>query len=205
MAKKAAQADSRISLTILKEAEILINIRGVTPVIPHAWSQKALRMMPGHPEKPTVKQAKTVRDPDAEAEGCLYRLEDGDLGLPAVAFKSAAVGACRLFEGLTIVQTKVLLFVVGEGLQNLVRIQGNPTIREDTPRNSNGGTDLRYRYQINDWSAQLRVRYVPAIITPESVVALVDAGGRGGVGDWRPSAPKSHTGIYGQFRVVMGE
>ena len=38
-------------------------------------------------------------------------------------------------------------------------------------------------------------------IDADSVVALVDAGGRLGVGDWRPSSPKSATGIYGQYKV----
>ena len=31
--------------------------------------------------------------------------------------------------------------------------------------------------------------------------ALVDAAGIGGVGEWRPTSPKSATGSYGTFRV----
>ena len=43
------------------------------------------------------------------------------------------------------------------------------------------------------------------MIDEASVIALVDAAGMGGVGEWRPSAPKSATGSYGQFRVASGE
>ena len=34
------------------------------------------------------------------------------------------------------------------------------------------------------------------------MVAFLDAGGRLGVGDWRPNSPKSKTGVYGQWKVI---
>ena len=74
-------------------------------------------------------------------------------------------------------------------------------LREDTPRNSGGVADLRYRYQFDPWSAILKVRFMPTVLPAESVYALVDAAGRGGVGDWRPGSPKSNTGSYGTFRI----
>jgi hypothetical protein len=74
-------------------------------------------------------------------------------------------------------------------------------MREDTPRNATGVADLRYRNEIRNWRAELVVEFVSQVLNKESVIALVDAGGNGGVGDWRPSAPKSKTGTFGQFRV----
>ena len=103
------------------------------------------------------------------------------------------------------VEAKQLIFIEGEGPEQLVSIQGEPELREDMPRNANGNADLRYRYYIHGWSAILRVRFAPSRITQESVIALIDAAGRGGVGDWRPSAPKSYTGTYGTFRVDEGK
>ena len=35
----------------------------------------------------------------------------------------------------------------------------------------------------------------------DSVVSLVNAGGLGGVGEWRPSAPKSNSGVFGRYEV----
>jgi hypothetical protein len=99
------------------------------------------------------------------------------------------------------VEAKQLLFVEGEGPEQLVRISGKKDLHEDMPRNANGNADLRYRYYVQDWAAVLRIRYTPSRITRESVIALVDAAGRGGVGDWRPSAPKSYTGTFGTWRV----
>jgi len=198
MAKKLADTGT-IVLDRLVDAMIEIPIIGLTPVIPHRWSEKAKRMMPGHPDG-GIKTTKEKRKPEEEAAACLYKLGKS-LALPATAFKAAAVGACRFFDKPSMVEAKQLIFVEGDGPEQLVKIQGAKELREDTPRNANGNADLRYRYYINDWSAVLRVRYTPARITKESVVALIDAGGRGGVGDWRPSAPKSYTGTYGTFRV----
>ena len=65
-----------------------------------------------------------------------------------------------------------------------------------------GVADLRYRYSFFPWSADLRIRFLPSVLTQDSVLALLDAAGYGGVGDWRPSAPKSATGTFGQFEVV---
>jgi hypothetical protein len=61
--------------------------------------------------------------------------------------------------------------------------------------------DLRYRNYFFPWKAVLNIRFISDAIDADSILALVDAGGRGGVGDWRPSSPKSATGTYGQYRV----
>ena len=201
MAKaKSVENVGTIVLNRLQDAIIEIPIKGLTPVIPHRWSEKSKRMMPGHPDGDSVKKTKEKRVPKDEAEACLYKLGNA-LALPATGFKAAVVGACRFFEKPSMVEAKQLIFIEGEGPEQLVKITGEKELREDTPRNANGNADLRYRYYIHGWSAVLRVRYTPARITKESVIALVDAAGRGGVCDWRPSAPKSYTGTFGTFRV----
>jgi hypothetical protein len=190
-----------VELQRLQDVELVVAIRGLTPYIPHRWSEKAKAMMPGHPGGDVVKQKKGLRQPTEEAESCLYRLEDGRLGMPATALKAAIVGACRFFDKPSMTECRQLIHVVGEGPDQLVPIEGELELHEDTPRNSNGGADLRYRFYITGWSAVVRVRFVPTSISAGSVVTLVDAAGRGGVGDWRPSAPKSNTGTFGTWRV----
>lgn len=199
------KTDKLIELQRIEEAELQISITGVTPLIPHAWSAKALRMMAAKQAKPGLRAPKEPRDEAAieqERHESCYWLADGRPGMPSTAFKASMVDACRLFDGLPMTAARTLLFVVGEGPDQLVPIDGQMHERTDTPRNADGVADLRYRYMIDPWTAVLTVRFVPSKITPESVVALVDAGGRGGVGDWRPSSPKSKTGTYGQFRVT---
>jgi len=195
--KKAGLVD----LVRLKDYVVTVRVKGIKPVIPHKWSEKAKAMMPGHPEGDTVKTKKGLRQPEEEAEACLYRLPDNRVGMPAAAFKAAIVGACRFFDAPSMAECKLLVFVEGEGPDELVAIDGELELHEDTPRNASGTADLRYRYYVKGWSATLRVRFVATSVTPSSIVTLIDAGGRGGVGDWRPSAPKSYTGTFGTWRV----
>lgn len=201
--KKASEA---VELRRLDDITIDVPIKGITPVIPHKWSEKAKSMMPGHPKSAErVKERKGVRKPEEEAEACVYRLSDGRPGIPATAFKAAIVGACRFFDKPSMTEVKQLIFVEGVGPEQLVPITGKQVLREDTPRNSGGGADLRYRNMFINWTATLKIRYVPSSITASSVVTLVDAAGRGGVGDWRPSSPKSATGTFGCWRVEADE
>lgn len=196
----AVEYSQAITLTPLQIARVEIPVEGVTPLIMHRWSEKSKReMLEKQTKKTTVKRA--AKDPEAEYEAARYIFDDKHDGVPAVAFKAAIVGAARQFEGLTLVQLKSSLFVEGEGVDQLIQIDGKPVMREDTVRVGMGTADLRYRPIYTPWSAILHVRYVASAITLESVYALVDAAGLGGVGEWRPSAPKSLTGSYGQFRI----
>lgn len=201
-----------IQLRRIEDMVLTAEIVGVTPVIPHRWSEKSLRMMRDKQMSATSapRARKEPKNPEEEAHDSCYWLDvkddDGNVStkgaVPATAFKAAMVGACRFYEGITMTQAKLLFYVEGEGPDQLVPIEGEPTQREDTPRNSGGTADLRYRMQFWPWSARLNIHFLPSMIGPDSVYALLDAAGKGGVGDWRPSSPKSATGTCGQFRLV---
>jgi hypothetical protein len=191
-----------LRLKRLQDAMIELRIEGTTPVIPHKWAEKALEMMRQKQFGSTARPARVPKNPEEEARAATYWCADGRPGIPAVSFKAAMVGASRMFEGITMTSMKTLIFVEGEGLEQLVPIDGDIEMWEATPRNSGGVVDLRYRNRIFPWSATLRVRFLPALLDAQSVVAVLDAAGRLGVGDWRPNSPKSHTGTYGQWRVL---
>ena len=210
-----AQAPKVIRLRRIEDMVLVTRIEGKTPLIPHRWSEKAIRMMAEKQMQGTAASAKSQRepkDPEQEAHDSCYWLDvqenDGSIvtkgAMPATAFKASMVGACRFYEGITMVQAKQLFYVEGSGPDQLVPVDGDPVMRQDTPRNATGVADLRYRMMFFPWSATLRIRYIPTMIDPDSVLALLDAGGKGGVGDWRPSSPKSSTGTFGQFSVMEG-
>jgi hypothetical protein len=185
----------------LERGRTFIDIEGQTPLIPHKWSEKAKRMMLDKQQGKAVAK-KAPKDPEQEAQDATYWLADGRPGMPATAFKVAIANAARHFDGVTIVIVKDAVFVVGEGDDQLVPIDGPLSMREDMPRNATGVADLRYRNQISPWSATLEIEYIASTLTLGALVALVDAAGLGGVGDWRPSSPKSKSGTYGRWQVT---
>lgn len=190
-----------IQLTTLRWEEVEIPIVGTTPLIIHKWSEKAKQMMRDKQQgKTTTKKAPKM--PDEERFDSTYWFEKGVPGFPAAAFKIATVDATRYFEkAVSFELLKRIIRVSGDGPEQLVRIDGELHDREDPVRVGMGTADLRYRTEVWPWRATLRVRYLTAALTLESLIALVNAGGGGGVGEGRPSAPKSKGGTFGCYEV----
>lgn len=182
-----------IHLKRLGRAGAHIPIVGTQPLIQHRFSEKARQMMLERQQQMAVERE--PKNPEALFEAALYRLPGDRYGHPSVAFKSATVGGVRFFKGskLTMTGVKAMIFVVGEGSNSLIELEGEPKMREDPVRNSSGVADLRYRPGFWPWRATLHIVYVKNQFSIESLVALVDAGGNIGVGEWRPE--------FGTYRV----
>jgi hypothetical protein len=122
-----------------------------------------------------------------------------------MAFKAATVkGGARAF-GKSVRMTELrqsLIFLPDgygpDGLQ-LTSIEGpEPVMREDLVRVGMGTADIRYRAEYREWKARLLVQYMPNVIDLGSIIALIDAGGANGVGEWRPEK----NGAFGTFEVA---
>jgi hypothetical protein len=200
-----------VDLQRIEDKTITVPIVGLTPVIPHQWAEKAKRMMREKQFAGDVRSARPKREAkvmEDEAEAAMYRLPDGRPGMPSTAFKGAMVAACRFFDGIPMTEGRLMIYVRGEGPNQLVALEGTEQVREDMPRNATGVVDLRYRTAllagvegIKPWRAEVTIVYPDTLITENSVLALLDAAGRVGVGDWRPGSPKSNTGTFGTFRI----
>lgn len=190
-----------IQISRIGTERLLVPITGISPLIMHNFGakqrQKMLAGMQG------VKTPKTNKDPQAEYEAAFHLLSDGTGGFPAAGFKLATVGAARFYGGdVTMTALRQSMFFFGEWSdkdpQQLVRIDGEVTMREDVVRVARGGTDLRYRPMYQQWKATLNIVYVKSMLTRDSLISLVDAGGMGvGVGEWRPE----RGGDFGQYQI----
>ena len=196
-------ANATISLTRIRREIAEIEVRGTAPLIVHRWSEKARQMMLDAQQG--KKNPKQPKDPNVDFETSMYRFEDGGHGFPIMAFKSATVkGGARLFgKAVKMTELRQLCTFLSDGLctdgTQLTRIISDaPIMREDMVRVGMGTADIRYRAEYRNWSAVLRIEYVPSVIDLSSVVALVDAGSTNGIGEWRPEK----SGSYGTFEVV---
>ena len=186
-----------IELTRIERATIQLRVVGTSPLIVHRFDEKAKQMMLDAQQG--RKRTKVAKDPEADYQRSLYRLPDGRFGFPATGFKAATVDSARYFQGVKMTELRQALLFKGEGPDQLVALDGEPEIREDAVRVGMGTADLRYRGIFNKWAATLTIVYVPALLSEQSVLTLVDAGGTGGIGEWRPS--KAKTGSYGTYEV----
>lgn len=174
-----------------------VTLIGDEPLIVHAWSLKAKRMMLEKQTKAAT-QGHEAKDPRADFEASLYRLPDGTYGFPSLAFKSACVTACTSIANITKVAARQAFHVVGEGVDvlgafegikmraNLVRIHSTPHMREDMVRVGMGTADLRYRGEFWPWHCQVLVRFNASLLSPAQILNLFNiAGFAVGVGEWR--------------------
>lgn len=190
--KKPTEKEQQLTLPPLKIEVFQIRLIGDSPLICHAWSHKAKQQMLDKQQK-KAKQAKEVRDPHQEFIDSPYPLEKG-YGYPSTAFKNAAVDACSHVEGITKVLARGAFHVLGE----MVKLDGEPRMREDMVRVGMGSADLRYRGEFSEWSCTLRVRYNTSVLSAEQIVNLFNVAGFAiGIGDWRPQRDGSH----GMFHV----
>ncbi len=194
-----------VEIVPIRQVSSEIAVVGTSPLIVHAWSKKAKREMLDKQMHKTEK-VKEPKDPEADYESSLYKFADGSgYGFPATGFKMAIVGGCRLFKGLNMTQVKQLFFVETDGVtvddMPLVRLSGVPEPREDMVRVGNLQADIRYRAMFREWSAVLRITHLASLLPLEQLVTLVNAGGMGGIGEWRPFGKKG-TGDFGRFQVA---
>jgi hypothetical protein len=202
-----ASSSTAIQLPPLALETVEIPLIGTSPLIVHAWSEKALRAMADKQQKKASK-GREAKNPFEDFTGSLYWLSEkpdevteadidtARFGFPAIAFKAAAVTACTSTGAITKVAARQAFHVEGE----MVEIVGPPpAMREDVCRVGMGVADLRYRGQFEPWGARVRVQINTAVISAEQVVNLFNlAGFAVGVGEWRPE----RDGGYGRFRVA---
>jgi hypothetical protein len=210
-----ALKSGEVVLQRIGRARATVKITGTAPLIMNKFSSKAKQMMLDKQMGKAVQRGN--KDPEALFEGAKHYLPPlpggtaPRYGMPSVAVKAAIVDAARFFPGskLTMTGLKQQILVQGEFAADTsdrtmlvpLILKGEPFMREDHVRNETGVADIRFRPEFWPWSAVLQVVYVKNLMQVQTVVALVDAAGMGGLGEWRPASKESKTGQYGTFSV----
>lgn len=194
MATKNAERDA-IEVPQITVERMSIPIIGDSPLITHKWSEKAKKEMLDKQMK-VAKTAKEAKDPQRDFEESIYYHPEGGFGFPSVAFKNAAVSACRFTDGTKMTVARGAFHVEGE----FVKIEDSePTMREDMVRIGMGTADIRYRAEFKNWKANVVVTFNNKVLSRSQIVNLFNLAGFGvGVGEWRPEKD----GQFGRFHVA---
>lgn len=192
-----------VGLKPLKVGTLKVTIRGLSPLIVHAWGKKALTEMltaqqMTKEEKKKAKEKRAAKDPQADFEEARYII-DGKHSFPTIAVKKAMVDAGYVL-GISRAVVRQAVFIVGDYFE----IKHAACVRrEDTVRVGpfgNRQADLRYRPEYQGWSADLEFRFRFDMIDQEQLIALLqNAGFSVGLGEWRPQKD----GQFGTFEVVV--
>jgi hypothetical protein len=189
--------------------EIVLHIVGDAPYVQHKFSAKARNQMLAKQQAGSTakgKKAHAARDIDGEYREAMHLDSKGRAGIPAPAFRSAMISACRLV-GFTMTKAKLSVFVVHDTVDAddgtpLVLINGEPEMHQASVRLESGVASVAIRPMWREWSANVRVRYDADQFTTADVVNLMArAGMQVGIGEGRPDSKKSHGMGWGTFSV----
>lgn len=207
-AAKAVEVGLTIKPPNIVTAEFAIE--GTAPYVQHKFSQKALDTMRATQEAGSTSRKGKKKEPK-NFERCYldsrHVSEEGWVGIPAPAFRSAMVSACRLC-GFQMTKAKLSVFVEADGFDEhdgtpLVRIEGEHEMHIAAVRLSVSTTDLRARPMWRRWGAKVRIRYDADQFTNADVANLLSrVGQQVGIGEGRPDS-RASTGMgWGLFRLV---
>jgi hypothetical protein len=202
-------------VAVIKPANLVqvkVKIKGTAPLVVNKFSFKARQQMmlamstPANQKK--SKAARSPRDYDADFAGARHISSTGWDGIAASAFKNAMVDACRT-TGAVMTKAKMSLWIIADGVDKdegtpLVKIVSKkaPERHEGLVRNDNGGADVRIRPMWREWGAVVTVEFDADMITPESIVNLLDRAGRQvGICEGRPFSKNSCGMGWGTFQV----
>ena len=199
--------------------KVSIRIVGDTPLIMHAWSEKAKREMLEKQMKVTKTKARDAKNPVEDFIRSMYWLTEmpedmteagfekaiasgARFGFPVTAFKQAAISAAyRMGWTKDKMSMRGAFFIDGDANQ-MLEIKGDaPVMREDMVKVGMGSSDLRYRPMFTDWYCDLTLSINTGFgMTFDDIINVINAGGAGvGVGEWRPE----RDGIFGTYHVEI--
>lgn len=189
-------------------------IVGDTPLICHAWSEKAKRQML-EKQVGAAKTGKEPKDPYQDFRNSLYEIEPGVYGFPAMGVKNSWLSAAHKDKNIPRTSAQAGLWLDADivrlrpGLAGaicdmpLLRIYGSdPEMREDMVSIGAGfkkTANLSYRGQFTVWAMKVKGRTNPLMVNPEKLARLAYDGGMSvGVGEWR----NEKKGFFGAYHLA---
>lgn len=187
-----------------------VELIGITPLLMCRMSEKVGKAIrnSGKERQGKAKKKEERDPPEVQMNDARHISVEGWDGIHCGSFRGAMIDAARSVEEITMVELKQAIFVKADGFgaetgEPLVRIDGDgPKIYSNICRNSAGTALPRHRPIYMEWGAILNLEINGAILSVESAMNLLAIAGQFcGIGEWRPSAPKSKTGDFGRFVI----
>jgi hypothetical protein len=220
MAKAKIETEVKQSLTGLLSKSAAFKtftvwLVGDTPLITHAWSEKARREMLSKQTKAT-KAGKEMRDPEADFVSSLYSMGDGEgYGFPAMGVKNSILASAHKDKGIPRTAVMSALWLDADMVRvrpalsgavcdmPLIKIHGSdPEMREDMVKIGSGLNkiaNLSYRGQFTVWAMRISGRINTTTLTPEALAFLLQESGTAcGLGEWR----NERKGMFGAYHLA---
>lgn len=215
----ATKKNEVIEITPIRIKKASLRIVGDSPLIVHAWSEKAKREMLDKQMGKSQAKKKAAKNPVEDFINSMYWMTEkpnkmdeesyeeaiangAKFGFPVSGLKQAAISAAYRMGW---VKDKMGLrgtFFIDADENGLIEIKGDtPIMREDMVKVGMGTADIRYRGEIRNWYTDITISYNElGKFNLQDIINVLNAGGFVcGLGEWRPE----RDGQYGMFHVEV--
>ena len=215
----ATKKNEVIEITPIRIKKASLRIVGDSPLIVHAWSEKAKREMLDKQMGKNQTKKKAAKNPVEDFINSMYWMTEkpqdmteeayedavangAKFGFPVSGLKQSAISAAYRMGW---VKDKMGLrgtFFIDANEDGLIEIKGDaPIMREDMVKVGMGTADIRYRGEIRNWYADITISYNElGKFNLQDIINVLNAGGFVcGLGEWRPE----RDGQYGMFHVEV--
>lgn len=220
----ATKTNEVIEIKPLEIQKFNIRLVGDTPLIMHAWSEKAKREMLEAQQGKSKGKKKEPKNPVYDFIQSMYWLvgkpdvtssmseEDCEkafvnavqngarFGFPVTAFKQAGNAAAYRMGWVKNQMGLRGAYFIDADADGMVEIKSDvPEMREDMVRVGMGTADIRYRGEFRNWYVDLTVSYNKSgQYDMATIINIINAGGFVcGAGEWRPEKD----GQFGMYHV----
>lgn len=203
----ATKKTELIEITPIEVTKFNVRVVGDTPLIMHAWSEKAKRQMLDDQQVDKngkkVKRVKEPKNPVVDFIDSMYWLTEkpdvnnymkeeeceelfnkaiaggARFGFPVTAFKDAGISAAYRLGWTKDKVSMRGVFYIDSDEDGLVEIHSDdPEMREDMVRLPKGTADIRYRGELRNWYADLTISYnANGNYSLKDIVNIINAGG----------------------------
>lgn len=196
---KTNTKQSTVEVLAFQIREVVIPITGISPLIVHRFSEKAMKMIQDKQGGKAKNKKHEIRQPEDDYQGAKHVSPQGWEGFPAAGFKAAMIRGAKMI-GMVMKDTQTAFFVKADCEETqLVRIHGEARMRTDQVRVGMGSADIRYRPEYVNWYAELVIEFNEGVLSLDQIFQLVKAAGYGcGIGEMRPEKGKFN---YGRFKL----
>ena len=215
----ATKKNEVIEITPIRIKKASLRIVGDSPLIVHAWSEKAKREMLDKQMGKSQAKKKAAKNPVEDFINSMYWMTEkpqdmteeayeeavasgAKFGFPVSGLKQSAISAAYRMGW---VKDKMGLrgtFFIDADENGLIEIKGDaPVMREDMVKVGMGTADIRYRGEIRNWYADITISYNElGKFNLQDIINVLNAGGFVcGLGEWRPE----RDGQCGMFHVEV--
>lgn len=217
-------AEQVIEIKPIEMVQTKLTIVGDTPLIMHAWSEKAKRMILEAQQGKKKGKPKEFKNPPKDFIDSMYWLTEkpklaedcsedeaidayhaainkgARFGFPVTALKQAAISASfRKGWSKDKMSLRGVFYIDGGWGDMMEIVSDEPVMREDMVKVGMGTADIRYRGEFRNWSATFILKYdANGQYSLDKLVNMINAGGTVcGIGEWRPE----RDGQNGMFHI----